>query len=129
MTLAQALYMAGLFIGAFSSGIILDYFGRKKTIICFSIAMSIFSIGIAYADSMMTFIILRMALASTSIGFWTTFFVYAIEMTGGQWRTFLGIGFQFPWALAYSILPGIGKQVSCLFTLENCFLSFSFSIS
>ena len=58
----------------------------------------------------MTFILLRMFAAFSSVGFWTTFFVYAMEMVGGKWKAFLGIGFEFPWAIAYSILPGIGKS-------------------
>jgi len=107
VTLAQSLYMLGIFIGAAVSGIISDHFGRKKTIILFSTAMSIFSIAIAFANSMTTFIILRMLAALSSVGFWTTFFVYAMEMVGGKWKAILGIGFEFPWAVAYSILPGI----------------------
>ena len=63
-----------------------------------------------FSNSMMTFILLRMFAAFSSVGFWTTFFVYAMEMVGGKWKAFLGIGFEFPWAIAYSILPGIGKS-------------------
>jgi len=47
---------------------------------------------VAFSESMSTFIVLRMFLAFSSVGFWKTLF---------------GIGFEFPWALAYSILPGI----------------------
>ena len=47
-----------------------------------------------------------MLAALSSVGFWTTFFVYAMEMVGGKWKAILGIGFEFPWAVAYSILPG-----------------------
>jgi SP family arabinose:H+ symporter-like MFS transporter len=103
--------MLGIFIGAAVSGIISDHFGRKKTIILFSTAMSIFSIAIAFANSMTTFIILRMLAALSSVGFWTTFFVYAMEMVGGKWKAILGIGFEFPWAVAYSILPGNNYNV------------------
>jgi len=111
VTLAQSLYMLGVFIGAGTSGIVSDHFGRKKTIIFFSTLLSIFSIAIAFSDSMATFIVLRMFAAFSSVGFWTTFFVYAMEMVGGKWKAFLGIGFEFPWAIAYSILPGIAHVV------------------
>ena len=107
VTLAQALYMLGIFIGASASGIVSDKFGRKKTIIFFSTVMSVFSIAVAFSNSMITFILLRMVLALSSVGFWTTFYVYAMEIVGGRWKTIFGIGFQFPWAFAYSILPGI----------------------
>lgn len=99
--------MLGIFIGASLSGIVSDRFGRKKTIIFFSTLQTIFSIAVAFSNSMMTFIILRMLLAFSSVGFWTTFFVYAMEMMGGKWKTLMGIGFEYPWALAYSVLPGI----------------------
>ena len=101
--------MLGIFLGASLSGIISDKMGRKKTIILASVAMSIFSIAVAFANTMITFIVLRMFLAFFSVSFWTTFFVYAMEMVGGHWKTFCGIGFEFPWALAYSVLPGIGQ--------------------
>ena len=104
--------MLGIFIGAAVSGIISDYFGRKKTIILFSTTMTIFSIAIAFSNSMTTFILLRMLAALSSVGFWTTFFVYAMEMVGGKWKAILGIGFEFPWAVAYSILPG--NNVHCV---------------
>ena len=110
--------MLGIFIGAAVSGIISDHFGRKKTIILFSTAMSIFSIAIAFSNSMTTFIILRMLAALSSVGFWTTFFVYAMEMVGGKWKAILGIGFEFPWAVAYSILPGN----NCTLSASNMFI-------
>lgn len=99
--------MLGIFIGASGSGIISDRFGRRKTIMFFSVIMSIFSIAVAFSNSMMTFILLRMILACSSVGFWTTFYVYAMEIVGGKWKTLFGIGFEFPWAVAYSVLPGI----------------------
>ena len=93
--------MFGIFCGALCSGIISDKFGRKKTIIIFSTLMSIFSIAVAFSPSMEVFIFLRWALAFSSVGFWTTFFVYAMELIGGKWKTFFGIGFEYPWAIAY----------------------------
>ncbi len=32
-------------------------------------------------------------------------------MVGSNWKTWLGIGFEFPWALAYTTLPGIAYYV------------------
>lgn len=56
---------------------------------------------------MVSFIILRMIVAFSSGGLWTTCYVYVMEIVGGNWNTFMGIGLSYPWALAYSILPGI----------------------
>ena len=57
VTLAQSLYMLGIFIGAGTSGIISDYFGRKKTIIFFSTSLSIFSIAIAFSNRLVKFLV------------------------------------------------------------------------
>ena len=85
VTLAQSLYMLGIFMGASVSGIVSDKFGRRKTIILMAVLMSIFSTAVAFANSMLTFVILRMIAAFSSVGFFTTFFVYAMEMVGGHW--------------------------------------------
>jgi OCT family organic cation transporter-like MFS transporter 4/5 len=111
ITLAQVVYMFGILVGASTSGMISDKFGRKKTIIFFSTAMSAFSIAVAFANCYDFFVFLRWGLAFSSVGFWTTFYVYAMEMVGGKWKTLFGIGFEYPWALAYSTLPGIAYVV------------------
>ena len=36
----------------------------------------------------------------------TTWFS-GMEMVGGHWKTYVGVGLEFPWALGYSVLPGI----------------------
>ena len=28
-------------------------------------------------------------------------------MVGGKWKTYIGVGLEFPWAIGYSLLPGI----------------------
>ena len=75
------------FSGAVSSGVISDKFGRKLTIILFSHLLSIFSIATAFSPNMEVFIFLRWASAFASVGFWTTFYVYAMEMVGKRWKT------------------------------------------
>lgn len=107
ITLATSVYMFGIFCGAVSSGLISDKFGRKLTIIMFSNLLSVFSIATAFSSSMEVYIFLRWASAFSSVGFWTTFYVYAMEMVGKKWKTIFGIGFEYPWAIAYSLLPGI----------------------
>ena len=79
----------------------------QKTIIFTSVALTLFSTALSFSDSMVTFIVLRVAVAICGISLWTTLYVYMMEMVGGKWKTYLGIGFEFPWALAYSVLPGI----------------------
>ena len=30
-----------------------------------------------------------------------------MEIVGGKWKTYVGVGLEFPWAIGYSVLPGI----------------------
>jgi MFS family permease len=59
VTVAQAVYMFGFLTGALVSGMVSDRFGRKKTIIVFAVAMSVFSIAVAFSPSIEVFICLR----------------------------------------------------------------------
>ena len=34
-------------------------------------------------------------------------FLSGMEMVGGKWKTYIGVGLEFPWAIGYSLLPGI----------------------
>lgn len=111
VTTAQVVYMFGFLTGALVSGMVSDRFGRKKTIIVSSILMSIFSVATAFSSSIEVFIFLRWCVAFTSIAFWTTVYVYSMEMVGHNWKTWIGIGFEFPWALAYTVLPGVAYNV------------------
>jgi hypothetical protein len=36
----------------------------------------------------------------------TLFLVLGMEIVGGPWKTYVGIGIDLPWSLGYSILPG-----------------------
>ena len=42
-----------------------------------------------------------------------------IEMVGGPWKTYIGIGLEFPWAFGYSILAGIGFVLRVSFYLKR----------
>ena len=70
ITLAQVVYMFGILLGASTSGMISDKFGRKKTIIFFSTAMSAFSIAVAFANCYDFFVFLRWGLAFSSGTYW-----------------------------------------------------------
>jgi hypothetical protein len=39
--------------------------------------------------------------------FYYLFLVLGMEIVGGPWKTYVGIGVDMPWSLGYSILPGI----------------------
>ena len=41
-----------------------------------------------------------------------------MEIVGGNWKTWLGIGLQFPWATGYSVLPWIAYAIPSWWKLQ-----------
>jgi hypothetical protein len=42
-----------------------------------------------------------------------------MEMVGGHWKTYVGVGLEFPWALGYSVLPGIAYVLRVSLNLSS----------
>ena len=118
ITVAQVVYMFGVMCGVFISGFASDYFGRRMTILIFMTVVSISSIGAAFSPNMETFIALRWIIAASAVGVWTTGYVYSMEIIGDNWKTWLGIGLMFPWAIGYSLLPVLAYFVPNWFHLQ-----------
>ncbi len=38
------------------------------------------------------------------IGVFTTCFVWCMEVVGGDWKTYVGMGLEFPWVISWLIL-------------------------
>jgi len=104
-SLSQSIYMFGIMVGAVGSGILSDMFGRKKVTILASIGILIFGISVSFSPSIAVFTFLRWCIAVCSISCFTCGYVYCMEMIGGKWSTYIGIGLEFPWALGYMSLP------------------------
>lgn len=68
--------------------------------------MTLATFATAFAPSMEVFIFLRWINAGSASAVWTTGYVYCMEIIGGDWKTWMGIGMMFPWAIGYSCLPG-----------------------
>ena len=83
--MAQVVYMFGILVGASTSGMVSDKFGRKKTIIFFSTAMSAFSIAVAFANCYDFFVFLRWGLAFSS-GMYCTLLLSLTMVLEGWWR-------------------------------------------
>jgi len=111
ITLQQSIFMLGILFGVFISGVISDRFGRKLTIIGLTCGVFAFGIAASYAHTFILFIIFRFMIAFCKTSVFTTTYVYCLEMIGGKWSTFIGIGLEFPWALGYSVLPLIAYHV------------------
>jgi len=104
-SLSQSLYMLGIMIGSFGSGVLSDMYGRKKLTLIGATGQLIFGIAVAFSPSIEVFTILRMCVAICSISMFTCGYVYCMEIIGGKWGTYVGIGLEIPWSFAYMLLP------------------------
>jgi len=102
---ASSVYMAGKILGVLTTGVLSDLYGRKLMILATSVLLALFSCATAAANSMITFIALRFFVAAAAVSLYTCVFVYCIELVGGIWNVIIGIGFGFPWATSYMLVP------------------------
>jgi len=110
-SLSQSLYMAGKMVGALGSGMLSDKFGRKRTILIFSISVLFFGVIITFSPSMIVFTILRGCVAASTTALFTCGFVYCMELAGGKWSTLVSFGLEYSWALGYLTTPLIAWLV------------------
>jgi len=116
-SLSQSLYMFGIMVGSFVSGILSDKFGRKRVTVIAAFGQLIFGVAVSFSSSMTVFTLLRWCVAVCSISMFTCGYVYCMEIIGGNWNTYVGIGLEIPWSFAYMLLP----LVAWIFPLWNHF--------
>ena len=104
-SLSQSIYMFGIMVGAVGSGILSDMFGRKKVTMLASVGIVVFGIAVSFSPNIAIFTFLRWCIAVCSVSCFTCGYVYCMEIIGGKWCTYVGIGLEFPWALGYMSLP------------------------
>jgi len=104
-SLSQSLYMFGIMVGSFGSGILSDKFGRKRVTLIAVIGQLIFGIAVSFSPSIVVFTFLRWCLAVCSASMFTCGYVYCMEIIGGNWGTYIGIGLEIPWSFAYMLMP------------------------
>jgi len=104
-SLTQSVYMVGKMVGAVGSGFLSDRFGRQRMLVISSIGMMVFGISVSFSPSMEVFVFLRWCVAVFGIALYSCGFVYCMEMVGGRWSTYIGIGLVYPWAIGYMSLP------------------------
>ena len=104
-SLSQSLYMLGIMVGSFVSGILSDKFGRKKVTLVGATGQLIFGVAVSFSPSVQVFTLLRFCVAVCSISMFTCGYVYCMEIIGGNWGTYVGIGLEIPWSFAFMLLP------------------------
>jgi len=111
ITLQESIFMLGIFTGVLVSGMLSDRFGRRYTIMGFAVGVLVFGVAASYAQTFTAFLVFRFLIAFCNISVFTTTYVYCLEMVGGRWSTYIGIGLEFPWAVGYSVLPAVAYIV------------------
>ena len=109
-SLSQSLYMFGIMVGSFGSGILSDKFGRKRVTLFGATGQLIFGIAVAFSPSIEVFTFLRWCVAVCSISMFTCGYVYCMEIIGGNWGTYVGIGLEIPWSFSFMMLPLISLE-------------------
>jgi len=104
-SMSQSLYMAGIMIGSFVSGLLSDRFGRKRITLLAATGLLISGLATALSTSMPVFILLRCIVAFFSMSVFNCGFCYCMEIVGGRAATIVGISLEIPWSFAYMILP------------------------
>merc|ERR1712012_575609 len=95
-SMSQSLYMAGIMIGSFVSGLLSDRFGRKRITLLAAIGLLISGLATALSPSIEVFILLRCIVAFFSISVFNCGFCYCVEIVGGRAATIVGIGLDIP---------------------------------
>ena len=84
-------YMLGMVIGSFVFGLMSDYFGRKKTLIFSAIVSGGVCLGSSFIDDYWWYFISRLSLGIFSKGLFVQSFMICVEISGVDFRTYLGI--------------------------------------
>eukprot|EP00092_Neocalanus_flemingeri_P003804 GFUD01004097.1.p1 GENE.GFUD01004097.1~~GFUD01004097.1.p1 ORF type:complete len:559 (-),score=90.28 GFUD01004097.1:300-1976(-) len=116
-SLSQSIYMFGVMVGSIGSGLLSDKFGRKRVTLIAAVGTMIFGVSVAFSTSMVIFTLLRWCVAVCSVSMFTCGYVYCMEIVGGNWGTYIGIGLEIPWSFAYMLIP----LVSWIFPAWNQF--------
>jgi MFS family permease len=99
MSIAQTIYMFGVFTGAVTLGGLADKVGRKKVFCWSALLQLILGVGVAFIPEYITFLIVRFVYGIFgSAGSYITGFVLTMELVGPTKRTPCGIAFQAAFA-------------------------------
>ena len=108
---AQSVFGAGLMTGVFFMGYFADRFGRKPTILIALMIMLSIGTTIPFMPNVESFLALRYFQGFTKMGVFTVVFIWCMEQVGGTYKTYVGVGLEFPWVLAWLMLALLGYLI------------------
>lgn len=120
---AQSTYMVGILLGAVLGGMCADWYGRRRTLLIFTVTFLVFGISAAFSTSIYMFMALRFGVAFSMMALFTTGFVYGLETVGGPWRAILGISYEYTFAIGFMSLAGIAYVLNGRMELQLCIVA------
>ena len=94
MALINMGYYFGLLIGSLAFGLISDKFGRHKALLSSAILSGVISLSMSFVANYWLYFVLRFLLGITSKGLFMLAFMVCVEISGVDYKTYLGILIQ-----------------------------------
>ncbi|XP_070532073.1 organic cation transporter protein-like [Ptychodera flava] len=116
--MATSFYMAGLLIGSFVYGYLLDKIGRKKGFLIGVAGMTVFGLITAFSTDFWMFAIFRLLSGMNSYGTYLAAFVFTTEITGPSKRTIAAMVFMIYFGVGYMMLALYGYLIRDWRTLQ-----------
>ncbi|XP_055626421.1 organic cation transporter protein [Toxorhynchites rutilus septentrionalis] len=111
-SLAQTIYMLGVFTGAVWLGGLADKIGRKKVFCWSALLQLILGVGVAFTPEYYSFLVIRYLYGIFgSAGSYITGFVLTMELVGPSKRTPCGISFQAAFAGGIMLVAAWGALI------------------
>ena len=87
-------YMFGMLVGSFVMGIISDKLGRRKALLISAVFSGAISLAGSFVSSYWAYFVLRLLLGIGSKGLFMIAFMICVEISGVDYKTYLGILIQ-----------------------------------
>jgi len=118
--LAKIIFYSGFGVGTFLAGLVSDVWGRKISILLFSLLTLISGMVTSFMPSFSSFTIMWWLVGVSAIASFTVAFVWSVELATGKWKVVYGVGMMFTWPV------GRGLAVLAASTFPNWRTIFQF---